>query len=498
MIHMAGCGGPVATGSIQTFPVTFWSDPHLLSLQSFASLPDPEQARRRARGADLLAQSRGASRTRARLELLGTAVVEDPGLAGAWLDLASLLRWVGEDARTDIALVRAAEAIASPNGPVGIDKLQALNRRLSLLRAWYHYDRGEWRLGYRWAKTFYDQEPGDDAARVITGLLEARLGNAGKAWAIANDIRRTDSFATEPDWINACVETARGLDRAALSFVLGLRPRGEFQTECWNDMALIAERLGEWSFAERWYREARASLPLNDPESLGQIDHARLGPGPRSSAMPVWLGLQGAYVTGSLSSYTAMARERFRAAASGPDRDKWAGETVNAAGICLRLGLDELGARKARGLVFAATDNRNLALSDLRRAAQESRELGRPDAEVEAALGHQLILAEDFPAALSHLQDAVALDPAQARTWSDLGLVQVTLGDQEAADRALSRAIELDPTLAVAWFNRGLMAMHQGDRERAEADLTEAARLAPDNSDIARLLEKLQGARSDR
>jgi len=214
--------------------------------------------------------------------------------------------------------------------------------------------------------------------------------------------------------------------------------------------------------------------------------------------MPVWLGLQGAYVTGSLSSYTAMARERFRAAASGPDRDKWAGETVNAAGICLRLGLDELGARKARGLVFAATDNRNLALSDLRRAAQESRELGRPDAEVEAALGHQLILAEDFPAALSHLQDAVALDPAQARTWSDLGLVQVTLGDQEAADRALSRAIELDPTLAVAWFNRGLMAMHQGDRERAEADLTEAARLAPDNSDIARLLEKLQGARSDR
>jgi len=42
------------------------------------------------------------------------------------------------------------------------------------------------------------------------------------------------------------------------------------------------------------------------------------------------------------------------------------------------------------------------------------------------------------------------------------------------------------------------MAMHQGDRERAEADLTEAARLAPDNSDIARLLEKLQGARSDR
>lgn len=214
--------------------------------------------------------------------------------------------------------------------------------------------------------------------------------------------------------------------------------------------------------------------------------------------MPVWLGLQGAYVTGSLSSYTALALERFRAAVSGPDRDRWAGETVNAAGICLRLDLDALGARKARGLVFAATDNRNLALPDLRRAAQGFQELGRPDAEVEAALGHQLILAEDFPAALIHLQDAVNLDPARARTWSDLGLAQVTLGDQEAADRALSRAIELDPTLAVAWFNRGLMAMHQGDLERAGADLMEAARLAPDNPDIARLLQKIEGARSSR
>ncbi len=495
LLGASGCGGPATTGCPESTLTVFGPDRSVISLELFRALPEEEQVRRTRQSAVLLARARNVSGTQDRLTLLDQAVSADPGNADAWLDLAAILRRVAEDARTEEALDRAGKAIAHPVDPSATDLIQARARRLSLLRAWHHYDRGEWTRSYRWAKAVYDAEPGNDAARVITGLLEARLGNAGRARAIARDIRLADEYATEPAWIEACLEISRGLDREAFSFVATLIPRGVFQSECWRDMARIAERLGEWSYARRWYQESAANMPLGDVDCLGQTDHARLAPGPRASVLPVWTGMEGAYVTGSLSSYTALAYDHFKAAPDGPGRDRWAGVTVNAAGMCIRMGLDAPWARKTKGLIFAAAGETRRALVDLRRAEQEFKTLGVRDPELEAELGHQLILEEGYDEALQHLREAVDLDPDNARAWSDLGLVLVTMGDPAGGEQALSRAITLDPGLPTAWYNRGLMYMHRGDLDRAADDLGEAARLAPDNQDIARLLQQIQKKR---
>ncbi len=211
--------------------------------------------------------------------------------------------------------------------------------------------------------------------------------------------------------------------------------------------------------------------------------------------MPVWLGIDGAYVAGSWSAYAALALEKFQEVAAGLEQERWAGAMVNASGICRRLGLDPPWARRAKGLVYAATGHRDWALIELRRASRELAAVDAPDALGEAEIGHLLLLDQKFDQALGYLRKAVELDPDKARSWSDLGLVLVHGGDQEGAERAFSRALELDPRLATAWYNRGLLNMHKGDLAKAAADLSRAAKFAPENQDIAHLLQRIELAR---
>ena len=72
-----------------------------------------------------------------------------------------------------------------------------------------------------------------------------------------------------------------------------------------------------------------------------------------------------------------------------------------------------------------------------------------------------------------------------------MGLALIMTGDREGAEKALTRALELDPTSVTAWYNRGLMNLHDDNLEQAEADLLKAAELAPDNQDVARLLQQV-------
>ncbi len=64
--------------------------------------------------------------------------------------------------------------------------------------------------------------------------------------------------------------------------------------------------------------------------------------------------------------------------------------------------------------------------------------------------------------------------------------------DPPAAQAAFDRALALDPGLVTAWYNRGLMHLHAGELDAAASDLAEAARLAPDNQEVARLLQQIR------
>ncbi len=492
VLFLAGCAGSSGPGCLDIEIDSLVVTENAVSLELFEALPAEEQAHRRQKGLDFLAQADRSSRLKPKLALLMKAVAMDPELCEGWLDLADILREVGEDARTEEALNRCQDAIRKLDSRGGNNLTEGQGTRLALLWAWFRYDRGEWSKGLRWAKKALREDSGNAAANLIGGLLEARLGNAAQARGIADDMLRLDDFATPPAWIHAGLESSRGLDREAFSFLIDLRPQGPHVAECYQDMGSTAERLEEWSYAERWYREAASAIPFNKTGCLKKVSHARLAAGSGAATLPVWLGIEGAFVVGSWSAYTALALDKFSRATPGPLRDRWAGAVVNGAGICLRLNLDRPWARRAKGLVFAATGHPKRAVADLRRTSKELAAVGAPDALVESELGRLLILVDGFDEALVHLKKAVALAPQGARAWSDLGLVLVRSGDRAGADQALSRALELDPGLAAAWYNRGLLNMHKGDLDRAASDLGMAAKLAPDNQEIARLLQRVE------
>ncbi|MFH2052367.1 MAG: tetratricopeptide repeat protein [bacterium] len=494
----AGCGGPPAPGCGTAPPVRFVASVDSVGLDLFLALPESEQDVRRRHAASLLDQAGRTPLLPRKLQYLVDACSLAPDDPAAWLALAEDLRWLGEDLQTEAALDGATAALraaaGSGGGAGGTRDVRRLSVRIALLRAWFHYDRAEWREGLSWVRTAMAAEPGNAAARQILGLCEASLGNRSRAREVAGDIGRADPFSTDTSWILATVERGQGLVRGAFNFLLELRPAGEHVSECWRDMGLTAELLGEWSYAGRWYRESAAALPLGDRSCVQVRSFPPLGSS-GATELPVWLGMGRTFLTGSRSSYTALALERFDQAPDPAEREYWAGAAVNAAGICVRLGLDRPWALRAKGLVFAGTGMEDRAIGDLARASEELAALRATDPRVERELGRLYLLRENFDEARRHLRTAVALDPDDPRSWSDLGLVQIKTGESSAAAGSLTRAIELDPGLATAYYNRGLLNLHTGKLAEAEADLREAARLAPENQDVARLLQRVILAR---
>ena len=495
-----GCGGPPPPGCPARADLFSAFRVDSLGLTEFSALSPAEQDQRRAAAAGRMAEAHRSNRLDRRIGALVAATGLAPDDPEPWLELAEILRWVGDDLQTMAALEAAVQAVrhqGERGDPARLDQgeIRKLSLRTALLRAWLHFDRAEWREAMNWARAAMAADPGSAAGRKIMGLLAANLAQRTRARQAAGDIRRADPFATEPVWIQATIERAQGFDREAIAFLLDLRPRGEFSAECWRDMGLTAEQAGEWSFAGKWYRESAAALPFGDRTCLAEVTHARLAPGPESSRQPVWIGLERAYVTGSRSAYTALAFERFEQAQDPAEREYWAGAAVNSAGICLRLGIDRPWALRAKGLVFAATGMEDRALSDLRLASQDLVAAGTPDARVESELGRLLVLRDQDHLAKGHLNRAVELDDRNARAWSDLGLALIRTGDRVGAERALTAAIRLDPRLATAWYNRGLLHINAGDLDKAEADLQEAVSLAPGNQEIIHLLQRLNVVR---
>ena len=505
-----GCGGPRGGSAPPFAQLTGLAAADSLDLATFLSLAPAERASRRAAAAEQVAAARTALDSRQRALALRTAAGLAPDDPDPWLELAGMWRWVGDYLHAEACLDHATAAVkawGSPgaDGPMDRAARDDAARHTALLRAWFHYDRAEWRQGMEWAQVAANLKSGDRDVWRIQGLLSAALGQRSQAQQFAADIRRKDTYSSDVNWILAVLDCARDQDRAAFALLLNsdargqtvaeLRPGREHAAECFRDMGTIAERVGEWAYARRWYAESRAAVPLGRTDRITEVKAARLGPVAEAPVMPVWLAFDRHYVTGSLSAYANLALARFQAAAPGDDQDYWAAATVNATGIILRREDDRVWALRARGLVFAGRSQPDRGLPDLRQAAELLAGRGQFDAGIEAGLGHLLLSRQDPGAARPHLERAVALDPNLAVAWSDLGLVAVMAADPPAATAAFARALELDPQLVTAWYNRGLMRLHAGELDAAAADLAEAARLAPDNQDVARLLQQLEAQR---
>ena len=480
--------------------VVFAAKADSLGLTDFTDLPEPQKQERRALAADWLERAEDRDPPDAKVQALINAAGLAPDDPEPWLELAEIWRWIGDYLRATDCLEHAAAAYRAIAGDPafadrGYDYRRNVALRTALARAWLHYDRAEWDQGLDWATAAVRLEPGDDETMQINGLLKGAWGHWSHAQEISRDIRRRDEEDSDATWVAAVSEIGLGRFAEAFQMMLSLRPDREHAAECWRDKGAVAERLREWSYAVRWYQESAAALPLTDKSCLSVVRFAVLDPRAPEAGLPVWLAFDRYYVTGSLSAYAALALKNFDGHAAGPERDFWAGAVVNATGICLRRHVDEPWALRARGLVFAATGMPDLGIADLTRAGQLLASTGGADPRITAALGHMLLLKEDYRTALPYLQDAVDRSQNDAGAWSDLGLALIMTGETEAAETALTRAIDLDPRLPSAWYNRGLMYVHAGDYKQAERDLREAARLAPGNPELARLLQQTRSLR---
>lgn len=468
-----------------------------LGLEEFLALDPSGRQQRRELSDTWLERAKKASRARTKISDLTKAAGLAPDDPDLWLQLAKVWRWIGDDLRTMTCLDNAAAAVRNlgagesdlADRGVGYRKEAAM--RTALLRAWLHYDRAEYHEGLSWAKVAGKIEPGSALFFQVLGVLEGSLGHRSQALEIADDIRRARGYQTDEAWILSNLNRSLGRNREAFNHFLRLRPIEDHAAECFRDMGLAAERVGEWSYARRWYRESHAHLPFADTSSLVEVTHDRLDPREPSSRQPFWLAFGQHFVTGSRSSYTAYALEQFDQAKNPETRDQWGGLVVNSAGICLRMDEDTPWALRARGIVFARTGKEDRGLEDLLRAEALLGELGIEDGRVAAEIGHLLLVEQKQNQAVNKLRGAVQLDSEYAAAWSDLGLALIMTGDQEGAEMALSRALQLDPTSVTAWYNRGLMNMHAGNLEQAVADLGRAAELAPDNQEVARLLQQV-------
>jgi Flp pilus assembly protein TadD len=95
-------------------------------------------------------------------------------------------------------------------------------------------------------------------------------------------------------------------------------------------------------------------------------------------------------------------------------------------------------------------------------------------AEESNGRGTDLVGARRYEEARREFQSAVGVDPEGATGWSNLGAVQLLLGNTEAGRQAYDKALELAPEDAVTRYNFALFFARTGQAESAAVQIERA------------------------
>jgi tetratricopeptide (TPR) repeat protein len=502
VLVVAGCAASRLGPAPYPDSIRYAADEDSLGLDAFRSLNAELQAVRRREAVSHLVALQEDLSLDLRLRHLHTAVGLAPDNAEVWVQLLEHARWFGDDQLAEARLAGLRQAVAAAPDPGNQD----LRRRAAQALAWLNYDRGLWLDGLAWADS---ADALGDGNQVIRGLLLAGSGQYVYAGDVARKLAGHNDFSSSARWVNGVAEWYRGnpeLARAVVqlrrdptfvvkpqegpdAFIPGeLRPQPGHAAECWRDLGMLEETLENWNDARANYLRSFAAVVGADGRGVVRADSRNLAGSSRT--LPVWLAFDRFYVTGSLSSYTALAYERYAAAGDAPTREFWASAAVDAAGSCIRRELDTPWALRTRGILQVSAGRLNEGRADLESAWRQLRRRRREDYATAATLGHLYLRDSRQAEAVPLLRTAVRLRPENAEPWADLGLALILTGELEAAKPALDKALELDPGMAVGWYNRGLMYYHAGQWSAAVADLERAARLAPEDQEIRRVLEQ--------
>jgi Flp pilus assembly protein TadD len=92
---------------------------------------------------------------------------------------------------------------------------------------------------------------------------------------------------------------------------------------------------------------------------------------------------------------------------------------------------------------------------------------------------NELIAQQDFTKAMQRLNVAIAIYPAYADAYNNLGVIFARLGDRAREREALQKAISINDHFAAAYLNLGRMNIAAGDFPGAESALNKASSFDP-------------------
>jgi tetratricopeptide (TPR) repeat protein len=110
-------------------------------------------------------------------------------------------------------------------------------------------------------------------------------------------------------------------------------------------------------------------------------------------------------------------------------------------------------------------------------------DLGIPSgAKKEFDKANQLTEQKNFPKAIKELNKAIALYPAYAGAYNNLGVIYARLGDRSREREALEKALSINDRFAPAYVNLGRMNITAGDYPNAEIALSKAHAFDPNDA----------------
>jgi Flp pilus assembly protein TadD len=97
--------------------------------------------------------------------------------------------------------------------------------------------------------------------------------------------------------------------------------------------------------------------------------------------------------------------------------------------------------------------------------------------------------------AVRELEQAVALDPAFADAYNNLGVQHFLENRMDASEIALRHALELDPAFTTAHINLAYLAVTKNDLAAAEREAQRAIALGDENGEARKILELMHSPR---
>jgi protein O-GlcNAc transferase len=247
------------------------------------------------------------------------------------------------------------------------------------------------------------------------------------------------------------------------------------------------QRTGEILLAQ--HRFDRAAVALREAERLGggvdtflALGESYAGHGDWTAATQAWLRALAA-APNDARVYLALAQASI-AQSLFDQAIQWLDRVLE-----LQPDGDQAAAAHALLGRLLIGDDPDRAAEHLRQAGDEDMlaVLAAADTEPEPArrallLGAAFLQRDELTLARRHLEQAIALAPADAEAYAYLGHVLDRLGVTDTARETLQHALELDPDSALAYYFLGLHDRQVGNLDAAQVALWEALRRDPENA----------------